>query len=1490
MKALQLSVLAFAILFLLIFIVLQLPTVKLALAKKVVAFVEERTSHRVDLEGVTVSWLDHFVLENVSLRDLEDSVMLEAGQVRVDFTLTTLINRDVLRLDDIYLSDSRINLVRYPEAPSLNLKIFLDSLSNQPVKGERRKLAISVGNIETDRMRFHHTNLNKQQKPDFIDPNYLSLYINHGLFSDLKLWSDTLDLDVLQLQLEERERGMVVNSFNSKLHLDPHHIVLDDFALETPSSQVGDSLSLTFNHLGNLGYFMDSVVLHARLDEALLSTRDLRYFGKVGVDTTFQLSGGFSGTVSNLSVDNLSISTETGSFVICSGTLIGLPRLRNTFLDIDVEDGILRTGDIRKTIGKYSFGDDIRVQGNFSGFVTDFVAYGLFQTAHGTVRSNLNFKIPTTMAEAKYKGDFQLQDFDLSRVFRDTIVGTVDMHATVVGEGLTRENADFFLDAELQNLLFNRYRLDSMDVRGSFRENFYDGTVEVNDPNCRISGSTRIDLTGSTESLALDLDIWTLHLEPLNWSSSKFDIQSKLAVQLEDLELDRATGSLNFENTYLEKASGSYYINDFLLSSSRAKGRRVYTLHSPMLEGQLAGKFLPSEVLDDFPVIARDFYTLLTEERDSIDSKISHAMNQDNYQWELTLDIIELNTLFEFLQMPIAISRNSHFEAAFRRSKNINLDVLFESDSITYQNATVFDNLLEFNVSRDTSSSDVLAIIQLASRRQRWQRFAETQNFFLESVWFNNEIDSRIELEQDAFHSNLRLNARTLYLKDSILLSFGPSRILVVDQDWQFNQDNRLIWSDRELSLQELEVSTGDQSFQLEGHYRPRGETDIKLDVSQLNVSTLNPFIRNRSIAGRMDFRGSLRSDSLANVVLQGYLMTDSLTLDDFEIGNIEGSTLWDSEQKLGKFNLNLQRQGVRTIFLEGQIAPEEPYDQLEVDIQFDEARVSLIEPFVGRVFQNIKGQVSGAITVGGPFEAPIFSGSSKVKNGELTFGYTNTTYLFSGDVNFDSYEISFQGLDVMDRSNGTGKLFGSIYHENLQNLQVNFYLDFTRMQLLNTVAIDNDLYYGRAYGSGNLNLSGPLKRLNLAAEITSDPGTRIFFPLGSETEVSRSEFISFVDHTNPYQEQERPSNIRLDSEGMSLDLDLNVTSDAYAELIFDAQTGDIIRGRTDGNLQFRMNPAGEITLLGGLEIESGAYNFTVPGINKEFELRNGGTINWTGDPYEGTIDLEATYRQIADLSDWDDQISSSQKIPFLVVLDLEGPMMQPDIGFGIEVADDAAISLNSQDLQQFLITTNEREDELNRQVFSLLMLRKLSPRNSFEVGTVGQGLSGSVSEILSNQLSYWLSQSNENLEVDIDLTALNQEAFNTFQYRLAYSFLDGRLKVSGGNSLNSNNSTFVSENLRQNNNAIIGNWSVEYLLTEDGRWRAKVFSRANQSLAANAGVNNNQQTGISLQFIRSFDEFRNLISKIRTDDQAELGNQNTPDSGNSISPQSKAN
>lgn len=1462
------------ILIMVVSLFLQVPAVKQYLAEQALNKISELTDHRAELGEVRMSWLDFASGKDFRLYDFNDSIMVSAEEISLNFDLLHAFDQESIHLDDIVLEGIDVYLTKYNDSTSINLVTFLNQIkSKNESDSSKANLPIYIGNIELDDVTINYNDQRKAPKTNGkLDFSHVAFNVEQGYFHDLSLESESIHFQLLSLKGQDQLSGLAINDWRSNVFIDGQHIVLSDLELVTPYSNIRDSVSLSFNEFADLAQFTDRVDMDINLVEADIGLRDLQYFADIDqrFDSLINVTMQLQGPLSVLFVPTLDISMPSGSRLAGNAQFIGLPNIENTFMDLNVSSGVLKSKDITRALGKYSFRDDIKIRGNFLGFIKDFVASAKFDTPHGDVVTDINFKIPETLQKATYKGNLKLERFDLGRAAQNDLISTLDLQGTIEGSGITKENANFFVDAKAQNLILNDYSYDSLEIKGNFTSRFFKGDFFVQDPNCQIKGLAILDYTSETERLFAQAKVNALHLQDLNFTKQKLNFNTSVSVNVRNLNLDEVTGSIEFRNVTIENQFGSKMMHSLKLDASTLRDQRKYILESSELKGDFSGKFVPTVLLEDLPRVIESYYELLTNDR-SGEFYLAEDHSFDSlksYEWDVKLDVVEINSLLELFDLPVEVSDNSFLEASFRKGKNVNLSMYAEMDTISIKGNEFYNNVIDVNASRDVASPDVLAIIQLTSSDQDWTFTNPTTKLLIESTWFNNEIESQVRITEPSLNDKIVLNSEVTYYLDSILMRIKPSRINMLGNRWRVNPENRISWEKERLHLVKLGFSSGEQFFEIGGETSKTAATCMDFKFKNFELENLDPFTTKR-LNGQLNAEGIITrtlQDSLVKVASE--VSIANMAVDDLEMGDLEGFSRWDARQEAVFMDFKVLTQGINTVELSGRYIPNASYQQLDLKLDFDEAAINMAEPFVESLFSDMDGAISGKFNIGGKPSNPTFHGSGTIVGGKALFNYTKAEYTFDGRIDFDSYEIAFRGLNITDGLNGRGKLFGSIYHDQLKDMQMDFNATFNKLQLLNTTAVDSDVYYGRAYGTGSLKLSGPISQLSLNAEIKSEPGTRIFFPLESSASVQQEDFITFI---NPDAEPDPEVIVKrqTESSGMSIQMDLNVTPDAYAEMIFDAQSGDILRGRAKGSLQFKMDPNGEFSLLGGLEIAQGAYNFTVPGINKEFGLEKGGTISWVGDPYQGIIDLKASYRQLATLSQWDPSITNTTKIPFLVVLGLKGSMVKPEISFNIETADDVTVlpGEDGQGLRRFLITTNDREDELNRQVFSLLMLRKLSPQNSFVVGGFGRGISGSVSELLANQLSYWLSQSNENLEVDIDLAGLDQDAFNTFQYRLAYTFLDGRLRVSGGSSLN--NQVNGTTTFGDGNNNLIGNWTVEYLLSPDGRWRAKFFSKSAQNLTANS--ENNQQTGISFQYIRSFDQFQQLIKKSRDDEEAAI-------------------
>ncbi|MEJ7659895.1 MAG: translocation/assembly module TamB domain-containing protein [Hymenobacter sp.] len=156
------------------------------------------------------------------------------------------------------------------------------------------------------------------------------------------------------------------------------------------------------------------------------------------------------------------------------------------------------------------------------------------------------------------------------------------------------------------------------------------------------------------------------------------------------------------------------------------------------------------------------------------------------------------------------------------------------------------------------------------------------------------------------------------------------------------------------------------------------------------------------------------------------------------------------------------------------------------------------------------------------------------------------------------------------------------------------------------------------------------------------------------------------------------------------------------------------MRGTATGQLRLNIDTRGDFNMYGQVEIVRGAYNFTLQGlVNKEFVVRPGGVVTWNGDPLDGQMNVTATYTQRTSLAPilQGSTGTSGAVVPVTAVINLTGPLLLPVIKLALEF-DDAPTSLQN-DLASFIALLRNDEQELNRQVFSLLVFRTLSPLNN---------------------------------------------------------------------------------------------------------------------------------------------------------------------------------
>ncbi|MCK4699327.1 MAG: translocation/assembly module TamB domain-containing protein, partial [Bacteroidales bacterium] len=404
---------------------------------------------------------------------------------------------------------------------------------------------------------------------------------------------------------------------------------------------------------------------------------------------------------------------------------------------------------------------------------------------------------------------------------------------------------------------------------------------------------------------------------------------------------------------------------------------------------------------------------------------------------------------------------------------------------------------------------------------------------------------------------------------------------------------------------------------------------------------------------------------------------------------------------------------------------------------------------------------------------------------------------------------------------------------------------------LMNTREKYNNQFYGTAYGSGIVNISGPPKDLNIQVSLKTEENTRFFLPLSSGEELDEFNFVSFVDNANQTDKVEKET-IEESGNMPKINLDLEITSDAEAHLIFNPHTGDNIKGRGSGNLNLQINNPGELDIFGTYTIEQGEYLFSLQNIiNKKFKVRNGGTITWNGNPLDANMDIEAVYETKASLYELFLNEEYRRRIQVECQLYLSGKIQNPTIDFGIE------LPTADQETRTNLQNAINTQEEMSKQFLSLIVINSFLPNINY-VPPTSQSITSSyapavgvtTSELLSNQLSNWLSQISNDFDIGFRYRPGDEISSDEVEVALSTQLLNDRVSINGNVDVGGNETSTNTSN-------IVGDFTVDVKINKSGKLRVKAFTRANDKLLYEWSP---YTQGVGLFYREEFDHFDQLI------------------------------
>ncbi len=479
--------------------------------------------------------------------------------------------------------------------------------------------------------------------------------------------------------------------------------------------------------------------------------------------------------------------------------------------------------------------------------------------------------------------------------------------------------------------------------------------------------------------------------------------------------------------------------------------------------------------------------------------------------------------------------------------------------------------------------------------------------------------------------------------------------------------------------------------------------------------------------------------------------------------------------------------------------------------------------------------------------------------------------------ITFDRDGILFQDVVLVDSRGNRATISGNIFTADFSDYRFELDIRSTNFMLMDTARRHNDTFYGRIIVDSDIRIRGDQHLPVINADVGFKEGTdiTIFVPEQDPEVIERAGIVEFVkmdEHHQPVREaDEVPDTLRSRVQGIDLTANIDVDLQTRVRVIIDEQAGDYLQVRGGGTLSFGIDRSGLLSLAGRYEITDGAYQMTFYEIaRRRFDIRTGSNIMWTGDPMEAKIDITAMYTaraQTVDLvADYiaDDRRHEFRRVlPYQVIMNMKGNLLAPDISFELDMPEEQRGALSGVPYQH-VQRINENETERNKQVFALIVLNRFLPENPFDLGE-GAGMTAtartSASKLLTQQLNTLSGRYVRGLDIRFDVesyevyTAEGPEGRTELQLQVSRRFLEDRLIVELGGHFD-----LEGERARETDiSDIAGDVAVEYMFTEDGRYRVRAFRKTEFTTLGEGEV---IFTGLSFVYAREFNRFVDLFRR----------------------------
>ncbi len=1458
---------------------------KLTLSNSNIKFIQKPIPFDPDADPIP---LPSFSVETATLNNVYIDYQSYADRIATEIDITSLyaeiqrfdLANNIFEINQFDLKNSSIILYTETETNAVTQKVVevTQDIKKDIQNFEWPELRVNVGSIDFENNNFSYFVRNAEAKKGSFNPNAIVL-------TELNLQADNISLQdksaefQIQSSTFKEVSGFDLKELSLNFNATDNTLKITDLNTALNNNRLRADLQLEYPKLSALIDTPEQSKIKVNIPSYQVSLKDvfliqpqLKNNEYLNTFSKKLLTGNLkaNGYLSAINVQNMNANWGNNSSISANGSILNATDPDNLQFNIPNFDIITKRSDIVQFVNEIDLGvtlpTDVKLTGTLKGNLNDIQTKSKLTTSQGIATIDGYFKHGETL---EFDANLTIEEYQLNELLQNDQLGTLSLTLKTNGKGNNINNLDANIDATISSFEYNNYELKDLKLLGDIKDGTGTVTSNYKDYNLNMDLYATVVLDSIAPEANVELDIKGVDLKGLGIMDRDIKTGMKIYADFKgdltsyDIAAIVDEGVVVYDNK-------TYLIGDLNALAHIRKDTTSVSIKNKLVDLLIQSNADPQTFSKALQRHAFSYFYRDEKVPDSITTPVNLKLRGKIIQAPILNDVFLVNVEdLDTVKVAIDFNEQERQLKANITAPHINYSG-YELDSLSF--------------SMDTDKEKFVFDLGFKEIKAGPLNIHKT-------ILKGNQENNELSLDFIAYHNEekmIQIMSKITGSRDLLRFSVTPADLILNKTPWNTPETNEIIYTPDKLAFNDFRFSKEDQSVEITDKLASISKDHIAIDFENFKLSEFLSYLN--------------PDDKLATGNLNGNFILEEPFGDTGIVADLDIRQLGFMQVDLGTLSIDAKSLGGNSydfnavikggeidLDLRGGYVVNETGANLDLTLDIHQFNMKALTGFSQEKLTETDGSFSGKFTLSGTPTEPIYEGQLNFKDADFKIAMFNAGFTLTNEtLNVNNEGLSMNNFTIRDENQNTMVMSGSIGTESFINPTFDLKINADNFQVLNATKDDNDFLYGKVTFDAVAEITGDLQIPKIATNITVGSNTNVTYVMPSATVnmEDRDGVVVFVNRENPDAILTRTEEQTATIKGFDISAYLKIGKDAAVTIVIDKETGDNFKVSGEGDLNFNMNPNGNMNLSGVYEVQKGHYELNLYSlVNRRFDIVSGSRVTWSGDPFDAKLDIKALYKVETSASSLMAPVFSGadasttgrfrQVLPFYVYLNIDGQLMQPKINFNLDMPEDEQGAIGGQvygRVQQL----NQQEDELNRQVFSLLVLNRFypDPGSDGSSGGVASIARDNLNDAVADQLNVFSDQlfGNSGIDINFGLDSFTdyQGAAPTDRTQLEVAaqkkLLNDRLIVSVGSEVDVQGSSQTGDDT-----PIIGNVSIEYILTENGRYRIKGF-RKNEF--ENVIDGQTIVSGIALIFTQEFNKFSELwdaLVKSKSDEEKRL-------------------